>query len=68
MKIRTKERPEVQGQEFVRKTITLPVPVADFGATRAAQPAHGNNFSGYVRSLILRDKEELEKVPQPRAA
>lgn len=47
---------------FVRKTVTIPGEITPFAEERTASPEHAGNFSSYVRTLILKDKAEQEKL------
>ena len=47
-----------RNDEFVRKTVTLPEEVTEFAERQAARPEYAGNFSAYVRTLILQDRNQ----------
>jgi hypothetical protein len=67
MKQREK-KPSAPKGDFVRATITLPGELDGFMKSRAAEPQHAGNFSSYVRNLILKDREVIEKEQKAQAA
>ena len=48
---------------IVRKTVVLPPEVFDFAEEQSNEPQHAGNLSSYVRSLILKDREQKEQKP-----
>jgi len=49
--------------DFVRKTVTIPAELDSFANNRTNAPEHAGNFSAYVRSLIIQDRNAAQKQP-----
>lgn len=66
MKTRRKRvKPPGGRKGWARCTIVLPEEVFKFASSRAESAEHAGNFSGFIRTLIIRDAKERE---QKRAA
>ena len=48
--------------DFVRATITIPAELASHVEKRKNEPTHAGNLSSYVRTLIIADQMQPEKV------
>lgn len=58
-----KRNPEPESKPgFIRKTVTIPGELSGFVERETEKPAHAGNLSSYIRSLILRDREEKLKA------
>lgn len=61
MKQRNSTEKPTEKPEFVRKTVTIPAELDSFANNQTNAPEHAGNFSAYVRSLIIRDRNARQQ-------